>query len=104
MTSSADVRCAPGRECFQAPPRPRPSRLKALDPDVVREGLPRSASGRLTRTPLAGGRTRRAHNPHGARAAAAGITEAFAFAPLDGAAAVMATRMHAAFSKSSKRS
>jgi dihydrofolate synthase/folylpolyglutamate synthase len=33
-----------------------------------------------------------AHNPHGARAAAAGITEAFSFAPLIGVIAVMADK------------
>ncbi len=33
-----------------------------------------------------------AHNPHGARAAAAGITEAFAFTPLIGVVAVMADK------------
>jgi dihydrofolate synthase/folylpolyglutamate synthase len=45
-----------------------------------------------------------AHNPHGARAAAAGITEAFAFAPLIGVVAVMADKAARGILRSSKRS
>ena len=65
--------------------------LKALHPDVVREGFAQvHFPGRLElirRSPAVV--LDAAHNPHGARAAAAGITEAFAFAPLIGVIAVM---------------
>jgi dihydrofolate synthase/folylpolyglutamate synthase len=65
--------------------------LKALHADVVREGFAKvHFPGRLElvrRSP--GVVLDAAHNPHGARAAAAGITEAFAFAPLIGVIAVM---------------
>jgi dihydrofolate synthase / folylpolyglutamate synthase len=65
--------------------------LKALNPDVVREGFAQvHFPGRLElvrRTPAVV--LDAAHNPHGARAAAAAITEAFAFAPLIGVVAVM---------------
>jgi dihydrofolate synthase / folylpolyglutamate synthase len=65
--------------------------LKALHPDVVREGFAQvQFPGRLElvrRSPAV--IIDAAHNPHGARAAAAGITEAFAFAPLIGVIAVM---------------
>jgi dihydrofolate synthase / folylpolyglutamate synthase len=65
--------------------------LKALSPDVVREGFAQvHFPGRLElvrRTPAVV--LDAAHNPHGARAAAAAITEAFAFAPLIGVVAVM---------------
>ena len=65
--------------------------LKALHPDVVREGFAQvHVPGRLElvrRSPPVV--LDAAHNPHGARAAAAGITEAFAFAPLIGVIAVM---------------
>ena len=65
--------------------------LKALNPDVVREGFAQvHFPGRLElvrRTPAV--LLDAAHNPHGARAAAAAITEAFAFAPLIGVVAVM---------------
>jgi dihydrofolate synthase/folylpolyglutamate synthase len=65
--------------------------LKALNPDVVREGFAQvHFPGRLEllrRTPAV--LVDAAHNPHGARAAAAAITEAFAFAPLIGVVAVM---------------
>jgi dihydrofolate synthase/folylpolyglutamate synthase len=68
--------------------------LKALHPDVVREGFARvHFPGRLEivrRSPAIV--LDAAHNPHGARAAAAGITEAFAFAPLIGVVAVMADK------------
>jgi dihydrofolate synthase/folylpolyglutamate synthase len=68
--------------------------LKALDPDVVREGFAQVRfPGRLElvrRSPAVV--LDAAHNPHGARAAAAGITEAFAFAPLIGVVAVMADK------------
>jgi len=65
--------------------------LKALNPDVVREGFAQvHFPGRLElvrRTPAVV--LDAAHNPHGARAAAAAITEAFTFAPLIGVVAVM---------------
>ena len=65
--------------------------LKALHPDVVREGFAQvHFPGRLElvrRSPPVV--LDAAHNPHGARAAAAGITEAFAFTPLIGVIAVM---------------
>jgi dihydrofolate synthase / folylpolyglutamate synthase len=68
--------------------------LKALDADVVREGFAQvHFPGRLElvrRSP--GVVLDAAHNPHGARAAAAGIAEAFAFAPLIGVIAVMADK------------
>jgi dihydrofolate synthase/folylpolyglutamate synthase len=65
--------------------------LKALHPDVVREGFAQVRfPGRMElirRSPAV--ILDAAHNPHGARAAAAAITEAFAFAPLIGVVAVM---------------
>jgi dihydrofolate synthase/folylpolyglutamate synthase len=65
--------------------------LKALHPDVVREGFAQvHFPGRLElvrRSPPVV--LDAAHNPHGARAAAKGITEAFAFTPLIGVIAVM---------------
>jgi dihydrofolate synthase/folylpolyglutamate synthase len=65
--------------------------LKALHPDVVREGFAQvHFPGRLElvrRSPPVV--LDAAHNPHGARAAAEGITEAFAFTPLIGVIAVM---------------
>jgi dihydrofolate synthase / folylpolyglutamate synthase len=65
--------------------------LKALNPDVVREGFAQvHFPGRLElvrRSPAVV--LDAAHNPHGAQAAAAAITEAFAFAPLIGVVAVM---------------
>lgn len=68
--------------------------LKALHADVVREGFAQvHFPGRLElvrRSP--GVVLDAAHNPHGARAAAAGITEAFAFTPLIGVIAVMADK------------
>ena len=68
--------------------------LKALQPDVVREGLAQvRLPGRLElvrRSPSVV--LDAAHNPHGARAAAAAITEAFAFTPLIGVVAVMADK------------
>jgi dihydrofolate synthase/folylpolyglutamate synthase len=68
--------------------------LKALHPDVVREGFANVRfPGRLElvrRSPSLV--LDAAHNPHGARAAAAAITEAFAFAPLIGVVAVMADK------------
>jgi dihydrofolate synthase / folylpolyglutamate synthase len=68
--------------------------LKALHPDVVREGFAQvHFPGRLEivrRSPAIV--LDAAHNPHGARAASAGITEAFAFAPLIGVVAVMADK------------
>ena len=68
--------------------------LKALHPDVVREGFAQVRfPGRLElvrRSPAVV--LDAAHNPHGARAAAAAITEAFAFAPLIGVVAVMADK------------
>ncbi len=68
--------------------------LKALQPDVVREGFAQvHFPGRLElirRSPAVV--LDAAHNPHGARAAAAGVTEAFAFSPLIGVMAVMADK------------
>jgi dihydrofolate synthase/folylpolyglutamate synthase len=68
--------------------------LKGLQPDVVREGFAQvHFPGRLElirRSPAVV--LDAAHNPHGARAAAAGITEAFAFTPLIGVIAVMADK------------
>jgi dihydrofolate synthase/folylpolyglutamate synthase len=65
--------------------------LKALHPDVIRQGFAEVRfPGRLElvrRSPAVV--LDAAHNPHGARAAAAAITEAFAFAPLIGVVAVM---------------
>jgi dihydrofolate synthase / folylpolyglutamate synthase len=65
--------------------------LKALNPDVVREGFAQvHFPGRLElvrRSPAV--LLDAAHNPHGARAAAAAISEAFGFAPLIGVIAVM---------------
>ena len=68
--------------------------MKALNSDVAREGFA------AVRSPARLELIRRspaivldaAHNPHGARAAAAGITEAFGFAPLVGVVAVMADK------------
>src|ERR687898_102381 len=68
--------------------------LKAVDPDVVREGFAAvQFPGRMEvvrRTPTVV--LDAAHNPHGARAAAAAITEAFGFTPLIGVVAVMADK------------
>ena len=68
--------------------------LKGLHPDVVREGFAQvHFPGRLElirRSPAVV--LDAAHNPHGARAAAAGIAEAFAFTPLIGVIAVMADK------------
>jgi dihydrofolate synthase / folylpolyglutamate synthase len=68
--------------------------LKALHPDVVREGFAQVRSpGRLElvrRSPAVV--LDAAHNPHGARAAADAIMEAFAFTPLIGVVAVMADK------------
>ena len=68
--------------------------LKALHPDVVREGFAQvHVPGRLElvrRSPPVV--LDAAHNPHGALAAAAGVTEAFAFTPLIGVVAVMADK------------
>jgi dihydrofolate synthase / folylpolyglutamate synthase len=68
--------------------------LTALHPDVVREGFAQvRLPGRLElvrRSPAVV--LDAAHNPHGARAAASAITEAFAFTPLIGVVAVMADK------------
>jgi dihydrofolate synthase/folylpolyglutamate synthase len=68
--------------------------LKALHPDVVREGFAQvHFPGRLElirRSPALV--LDAAHNPHSARAAAAGVTEAFAFSPLIGVISVMADK------------
>ena len=65
--------------------------MKALAPDVVREGLAQVRfPGRLElvrRSPAVV--LDAAHNPHGARATAAAVTEAFGFSPLVGVVAVM---------------
>ena len=68
--------------------------LKALNPDVAREGFAQvHFPGRLEvvrRSPTVV--LDAAHNPHGARATAAAVTEAFGFAPLIGVIAVMADK------------
>jgi dihydrofolate synthase/folylpolyglutamate synthase len=68
--------------------------LKALNPDVVREGLAQvQFPGRMElvrRSPAVV--LDAAHNPHGARAAAEAVTEAFAFSPLIGVVAVMSDK------------
>lgn len=68
--------------------------LKAVNPDVVREGFAAVRfPGRLElvrRGPSVV--LDAAHNPHGARATAAAITEAFGFQPLIGVVAVMADK------------
>jgi dihydrofolate synthase / folylpolyglutamate synthase len=68
--------------------------LKALNPDVAREGFAAvHFPGRLEvvrRSPAVV--LDAAHNPHGATATAAAITEAFAFSPLIGVVAVMADK------------
>jgi dihydrofolate synthase / folylpolyglutamate synthase len=68
--------------------------LKAVNPDVVREGFAAVRfPGRLElvrRGPSVV--LDAAHNPHGARATAAAITEAFGFQPLVGVVAVMADK------------
>jgi dihydrofolate synthase/folylpolyglutamate synthase len=65
--------------------------LKAVNPDVVRSAFADvKFPGRLEvvrRSPTVV--LDAAHNPHGARAAAAGVAEAFAFSPLVGVVAVM---------------
>ena len=68
--------------------------LKAVNPDVVREGFAQVVfPGRLEvvrRGPAVV--LDAAHNPHGARATAAALTEAFAFNPLVGVVGVMADK------------
>ena len=68
--------------------------LKAVNPEVVREGFAAvQFPGRMEvvrRSPTVV--LDAAHNPHGARAAAAAITEAFGFTPLVGVVAVMADK------------
>ncbi len=68
--------------------------LKALNPDVAREGFAQvKFPGRLEvvrRSPTVV--LDAAHNPHGARATAAAVTEAFGFTPLIGVVAVMADK------------
>ena len=68
--------------------------LKALHPDVAREGFAQVRfPGRMEvvrRSPAVV--LDAAHNPHGARAAAAAVTEAFGFTPLVGVVAVMADK------------
>src|SRR5919112_4673967 len=68
--------------------------LKAVNPDVVREGFAAvQFPGRLEvvrRGPSVV--LDAAHNPHGARAAAAAMTEAFGFNPLVGVVAVVADK------------
>jgi dihydrofolate synthase/folylpolyglutamate synthase len=68
--------------------------MKALAPEVVREGLAEVRfPGRLelVRTSPAVVLDA-AHNPHGARAMSAAITEAYGFSPLVGVVAVMADK------------
>src|SRR5919107_700132 len=68
--------------------------LKALNPDVVREGFAAvNFPGRLEvvrRSPTVV--LDAAHNPHGAAATAAAISEAFGFTPLIGVVAIMADK------------
>jgi dihydrofolate synthase/folylpolyglutamate synthase len=68
--------------------------LKAVNPDVVRAGFAEVRfPGRMEvvrRSPTVV--LDAAHNPHGARAAAAAVSEAFAFSPLIGVVAVMADK------------
>ena len=68
--------------------------LKALHPDVAREGFAQVRfPGRLElvrHSPAVV--LDAAHNPHGARAAAGAVTEAFGFTPLIGVIAVMADK------------
>lgn len=68
--------------------------LKALNPDIAREGFAAVRfPGRMElvrRSPSVV--LDAAHNPHGARASAAAITEAFGFTPLIGVVAVMADK------------
>jgi dihydrofolate synthase/folylpolyglutamate synthase len=65
--------------------------MRALEPDVIRAGLAEvKIPGRLEvirRSPTV--LLDAAHNPHGARAAAAGVAEAFAFSPVIAVLAVM---------------
>ncbi len=65
--------------------------MRALEPEVIRSGLAEvRVPGRLEvvrRSPTVV--LDAAHNPHGARALAAGVSEAFAFSPLIGVLAVM---------------
>jgi len=65
--------------------------LKAIDPDVVREGFAAvTAEGRLEivrRSPPV--LLDAAHNPHGAAAAATAVSESFDFSPLVGVLAIM---------------
>ena len=68
--------------------------LKAVKPDLVRDGFAEvTVPGRLEvvrRSPTVV--LDAAHNPHGAHAAAAAVTEAFGFSPLIGVVAVMADK------------
>ena len=68
--------------------------LKALNPDVAREGFAAvNFPGRMEvvrRSPTVV--LDAAHNPHGATATAAAISEAFAFTPLIGVVAIMADK------------
>jgi dihydrofolate synthase/folylpolyglutamate synthase len=68
--------------------------LKALNPDVVREGFAAvHFPGRMEvvrRSPTVV--LDAAHNPHGATATAAAISEAFGFSPLIGVIAIMADK------------
>lgn len=65
--------------------------MRALEPDIIRAGLAEvKMPGRLEvirRSPTVV--LDAAHNPHGARAAAAGVAEAFAFSPVIAVLAVM---------------
>jgi dihydrofolate synthase/folylpolyglutamate synthase len=68
--------------------------LKAVNPDVVREGLAQVVFPGRLEVVRSGPSVvlDAAHNPHGARAAAAALTEAFGFNPLVGVVAVMADK------------
>jgi dihydrofolate synthase/folylpolyglutamate synthase len=68
--------------------------LKAVNPDLVREGFAQVRfPGRLELVRTGPSVVLdAAHNPHGARATAAAITEAFGFQPLVGVVAVMADK------------
>ena len=68
--------------------------LKAVNPDVVREGFAQVVFPGRLEVVRSGPSVvlDAAHNPHGARAAAAALTEAFGFNPLVGVVAVMADK------------
>src|SRR5215211_4255427 len=83
-----------GNCCGSTPPKAPSTRssCRCMEP-IRRQMPPKRSPGRLElvrRSPAIV--LDAAHNPHGAQAAAAGITEAFAFAPLVGVVGVMADK------------